>query len=80
MSLAIDTDDVKEVMIGDVWYKVEGKSFCIDSYEFLDGKGRDAMVVHGGGQCGITAAGFSFMTENEITISGPLTAIMAVKH
>jgi hypothetical protein len=79
MSLAIDTDDVKEVLLADGWHKVIKQSFCIDAYEYLDGKGKDAFCVHGGGQSGVCAAGFTFST-GKAKIAGPLTAILAVRY
>lgn len=39
---------------------------------------RDPMVLHGGGQSGVCAAGFSFR-EGPSWVSGPLTAILAVR-
>lgn len=47
-------------------------------------RGEDPMLLHGGGQYGICANGFSFTEiyegEPGSLISGPLTAVLAVRH
>jgi hypothetical protein len=88
MSLAIDVDRVTAVLLDDGWHPVADNSFAIDSYEFLwwsecqckDDDDDDPMVLHGGGQSGVCAAGFSFKTLDGDVIAGPLTAIVAVRH
>jgi hypothetical protein len=94
VSLAIDVDTVTAVLLLDGWHKVSAKSFFIDSYEFLwsgqsgvtvekleqEHPDKDAMLVHGGGQSGITAAGFSFTDGEGGHLSGPLSAVLAVRH
>jgi len=76
MSLAIDTDKVIEALLADGWHPVFGKSFDIDSYEYLWGD----RLVHEGGQSGVCASGFTFKTTPNIRISGPLTALQAVRE
>ena len=36
MSLAIDVEKVKAVLLSDGWHEIMPKSFSIDSYEFLE--------------------------------------------
>ncbi len=75
MSLAIDPEKVVEVLLADGWHRV--LEFHVDAYEFVDG---DDFVLHGGGRGGICSAGFSFRESDETWISGPLTALQAVRH
>jgi hypothetical protein len=76
MSLAIRISTVKSVLLAGTWHDVNGTSFDLDSYEFMD----DDRAVHGGGQSGVCAVGFSFRTTNGATLYGPLTAIEAVSN
>ena len=86
MSVAIDVDKVISVLLGDGWHSVADDSFLIDSYEYLEGGLPEGLLVHGGGQSGICASGFSFYEELDqdaggafqgdlVRVSGPLTAI-----
>jgi hypothetical protein len=68
MSLAIDVDRVKAVLLADGWHAVEHQSFTLDSYEYIwyssaaeKAKG-DFQTMHGGGRDGLCATGFSFAT------------------
>jgi len=80
MSLAIDTDKVTHVLIEGNWHKVEGQSFDIDAYEFVEMHGSERFVVHGGGHGGITSSGFRFIESGGGgEIVGPLSAIQAVR-
>lgn len=78
VSLALEVDDVTEVLLGDGWHSVSGESFIIDSFEFVWGD----ELVHGGGQSDVCAAGFRFNVCDDdgriTTMAGPLTAILAV--
>lgn len=81
MSLCIDIDVVREVMIGGQWFTVgknhEGlSSFALDAYEF-EHRGR---AVHSGGNSGVCATGFAFSTPDNTVYFGPLTAIQAVSY
>ena len=84
MSLAIDIDEIVKVNISGTWYDVNhydsgDSTFFLDSYEFISNPGFDQNLEHGGGQGGICATGFSFIdAETNLTISGPLTSIIAV--
>lgn len=100
MSLAIDVDKVGAVLIDGEWYVVLDQSFTLDSYEYLwwsRGEGAvntmggdyDPDILHGGGQSGICATGFSFKAARAnlgqaggdyTMMSGPLSAIQAVQH
>jgi len=90
MSLAIDIDQVSDVLLADGWHHVEfakGQStFVIDAYEFLEHreKGRDPLVhVSGGTVAGVTSTGAKWL-ERELgksyVVTCPLTAILAVKR
>lgn len=76
MSLAIDVDRVSDVLLADGWHTVANNSFAIDSYEFL----WNGDLMLGGGQDKLVpAAGFSFTDTQLGTISGPLTSVLAVR-
>lgn len=75
MSLAINPDHITRVLLADGWHPVHNTSFNIDSYEFV---WRD-LIVHGGGQSGITAAGYIFTTDGGVILCGPLTSVLAVE-
>ena len=78
MSLAIDTDQVTEVLLADGWHVVLGRSFETDSYEYV----WDGEIVHGGGNSGVCATGFRFEEEvlaKRVLTVGPLTAVLAVR-
>lgn len=80
--MRIDISKVTEVLIAGTWYEVVDDSFDLDSYEFME-KGR---CLHGGGQYGICASGYTFRYrepgdhEGVYHMSGPLTAVQAVRH
>ncbi len=74
MSLAIDTNKIVAVLIGNGWYEVVDRSFDIDSYEFVE----DNHTVHMGGAGGTCSTGFMFRGP-EGWMMGPLTSILAVR-
>lgn len=79
MSLAIEVDDVTEVLLADGWHTVLDASFLLDAYEYMWGDD----LLHGGGSGGICATGFSFKEKTLLAITvveGPLTAIMAIRR
>ncbi|RSM73470.1 hypothetical protein DMH04_41400 [Kibdelosporangium aridum] len=76
MSLAIDVDEITAVLLADGWHTVANKSFTLDSYEFV---WRDS-TMHGGGQSGVCSAGFEFTDDSGAMLSGPLTAVLAVRR
>ena len=77
VSLDIDIEDVAEVLLADGWHVVHGKSFELDAFDFTLAGRR----VHGGGDSGVCATGFSFVTDQEGSrIAGPLTSILALRH
>ncbi len=87
MSLAIDVEFVSEVLLADGWHRVEENSFTLDSYEYI-WEGQPEKRLHGGGNSGVCATGFEFLESvdgglDDRTLtkaSGPLTAILAVRH
>lgn len=84
MSLRIDAQKVVQVLLADGWHQIEPKSFSIDSYEFLEfeddpAPDSDGFLLHGGGQSGVCASGFTFI-EGAFAVSGPLTAVLAVRE
>lgn len=85
MSLVIDVDQVTEVLLAGGWLAVTDKSFTVDAYEYLwwpNERSRetgDPTLLHGGGNSGVCATGFSFKTSDGQIVSGPLTTILAVK-
>ena len=77
LDIDIDIEDVLEVLLADGWHVVHGESFELGAYDFTH-KGRR---VHGGGDSGVCATGFSFVTDQEGSrLAGPLTSILALRH
>ena len=77
MSLKIDTDRITDVLLADGWHIVAGESFDLDSYEFVC----EEHLVHAGGREPLVpATGFTFTDDVGARISGPLTAILAVRE
>lgn len=79
MSLAIDVDKIHSVLLADGWHGVRDDSFSLDSYEYVWG-GQNDMLMHAGGNSGVCATGFQFTDDTGMLISGPLTAVLAVRH
>lgn len=82
MSLWIDIDKITQVLIGNEWHEVEPETFDLDSYEYMGGEHYgDDHCLHGGGNSGVCATGFTFQPKGHSTsrICGPLTAIQAVR-
>ncbi len=83
MSLAIQVDDIRRVMIGGEWLGVDKDergvgTFLIDSYEYLHG---ETMLLGGGDEDMIPARGFGFRRAGAGTwVAGPLSAIQAVEY
>lgn len=77
MSLSIPTANIIQVMIGNEWFPCTAGSFYIDAYEFHDESGdhHDSFPT----SSGVTYVGFSFRTDGEFRLCGPMTAIKAVK-
>lgn len=78
MSLAIDPDDVTQVLLADGWHWATN-GLWLDAYEYVAGDD----IVHGGGGSGVCATGFAFEEfvdgEGTFRTYGPLTAILAVR-
>jgi hypothetical protein len=75
VSLAIDLDDVTAVLLSDGWHQVANSSFAIDAYEYVF----QGDTTHGGGAGGITSSGYTFKEMDGTWLSGPLTAVLAVR-
>lgn len=81
MSLYINAEQVTSVLLNDGWHEVKSGSFYLDSYEFAEDHTAGGLLLHGGGNSGVCATGFSFDTAaSNFRIAGPLTAIHAVKE
>jgi hypothetical protein len=78
MSLAIDIDDVTEVLLADGWHTVANTSFDIDSYEFVSQDGR-GVLLGGGREPLIPSRGFRFADADGGCLTGPLSSILALK-
>ena len=78
MSLSIEVDKVRAVLLADGWHEVAEKSFDLGSYEYSHG----SETIHKGGQGGVCPTGFRFKEFKEVSggyLYGPLTAIIAVR-
>ena len=75
MTLGIQVNEIKHVLLGDRWHEVEPESFAFDAYEFMDGS---QAVVRGDGQL-ITSVGFMFREPGGQIVAGPLSSILAVQ-
>jgi hypothetical protein len=85
VSLRINTNEVWEVLLADGWHEVglmeDGtSSFEIDAYEFYEGRKEPDIVLRGGEEPLVSAAGFTFDEKGGDTISGPLASVLAVRH
>src|SRR5439155_1649376 len=56
MTLGIQLNEIKHVLLADRWHEVEPESFALDAYEFMEGA---QAVARGDGQL-ITTVGFMF--------------------
>lgn len=64
-----------------LWSGIDGvKVADLRKYPNERGGDRDPILLHGGGNSGVCATGFSFTAEDGDRVSGPLTAILAVRH
>lgn len=73
MSLSIECTEVQGVLLADGWHEVEPESFCLDAYEFMDA---DYLVTGAGNGFQFTELGY---VDGAAIISGPLTAVLAVR-
>jgi hypothetical protein len=86
MSLYINVDKIKGVLLADGWHKVHKDSFDIDTYEFFIPDGPDPnhhqLLLGGGEEETIPARGAMWVEEKDglVTIFCPLTSILAVKQ
>ena len=75
MTLGIQLDEIKHVLLADRWHEVEEASFALDTYEFMEG---GQAVARGDGQL-ITVVGFMFREPGGQIVAGPLSSILAVQ-
>jgi hypothetical protein len=89
MSLAIDVDRITHVLLADGWHKVVGRSFDLDSYEYIqksdehepgEHQSQPIPLLRGGAVAGIPSTGACWNEAGDIRLSCPLTAILAVKE
>jgi len=76
VSLAIDIDKVEGVLLADGWHDVDGASFTVDVYEFVQG---EQLLVGGGQVAGVPSTGATWRERNGDVLACPLTAILAVR-
>lgn len=84
MSLALEVDNVVEVLLRDGWHKVVEDSFEIDAYEFThrdDPGQRDADIRVGGGAVeGVSATGGTWKEPGGTWVACPFPSILAVRY
>ena len=88
MSLMINVQRVKEVLLPDGWHEVANSSFDMDAYEYsfcapdCDPGCTKHMCLKGGASPLVTSTGASWSERDQYgksrTVSCPLTAIQAV--
>jgi hypothetical protein len=76
LSLHIEVDDVKFVLLADGWHEVAGDSFDLDAYEFHH---ENKLLLKGGKVRGVPSTGARWQEKNGQTIMCPITSILAVK-
>ena len=76
MSLNVDVDAVKAVLLADGWHEVADNSFDIGAYEFFHNGRR---IFAGGRKSGVSASGARWGEADGYTVVCPITAILAVK-
>ena len=78
MGLAIDVNQVAEVLLTDGWHKVD--SFNLGAYEFIQRReGKEPIILHGSGQNGVCSTGATWL-EKGASFYCPLPAILAVRY
>jgi hypothetical protein len=86
VSLQINMSKISAVLLGNQWHDVVPETFGIDAYELGSyypspdyASGFAFSMHHGGGESGVCSTGFAFQSTEGTWVSGPLTAIQAVK-
>jgi len=74
MSLLLDVNKVKEVLLSDGWHLIADNSLDFDAYEFV----YDEHVIYND-RHGAPSTGFMFTDPNGTVISGPASSIQAIK-
>lgn len=75
MSLRIDVDKVRAVLLADGWHDVRNDSFNLDAYDYI----WSDHALHSGG-LGVCSIGFEFIDGDGYVLSGPLTSVLAVRQ
>jgi len=85
MSLVINVDKVKRVLLADGWHKVdfndkEKSTFDLSAYEFIaEREYNSPVMLHRVGESGVCPTGASWL-ENGEQFFCPLTGILAVSY
>ncbi|MGB7795250.1 MAG: hypothetical protein WBL53_03165 [Pseudonocardiaceae bacterium] len=87
MSLVIDPRSVTAVLLADDWHKIRKGSFVLDDFAFGYSKDKEdspeERLARGAADFSGTRGsgpGFRFVLENGDYVSGPFTAVLAVRH
>lgn len=75
MSLGLPVNEIRAVLLADRWHEVEGASFTLDAYEFIES---GTPIAKGDGQV-VSEAGFMFRETGGQIVAGPLSSILAVR-
>jgi hypothetical protein len=78
----VNIHSVSDVLLADgEWHSVADRSFEVVLYQYADGDAPDARVLLPQGEYGLCPAGFRF-SEGPLRgiVSGPLTAVLAVRE
>ena len=75
MGLGLPVNEIRAVLLADRWHEVEGASFTLDAYEFVES---GTPIARGDGHV-VSEAGFMFRETGGQIIAGPLSSIVAVR-
>ena len=76
MSLYVEIDDVKFVLLADGWHEVVDRSFEMDSYEFHHEK---ELRLGGGSDPRMSSVGARWTEKDGASLVCPATSILAIK-
>jgi hypothetical protein len=86
MSLAIEIDQIEEVLLSDGWHRVVPGTLELDAYEYVSTGG--PVLFKGGQDNSVSATGFTFLEQLSAAymagkrrkIKGPLSAILGIRE